>query len=82
MGSNCLLNKVVLNKQKYFFSRKGLTVYVADDPARAKEAESILKSFGHFNVQCYLAGMKEWDQVGGLIKYPKFVSFAVSLVST
>jgi len=57
---------------------KGLVVYVADDPARAKEAESILKYFGHANVQCYLEGMDEWEKVGGLIKYPKFVTFTVS----
>jgi hypothetical protein len=64
------------------FLRKGLTVFVADDPARAKEAESILKSHGHLNVQSYLAGMKEWDLVGGLIKYPRFVTFTVSFLAT
>ncbi len=64
---------------RYLLSFSGtLVVYVADDPARAKEAESILKFMGYANVQCYLAGMREWDQVGGLIKYPKFVTFAVS----
>ena len=58
---------------------KGVVVYVADDPTRAKEAEAILKHFGHANVLCYLAGMDEWEKVGGLIKYPKFVTYDVSL---
>ena len=57
--------------------RKDVVVYVADDPARAKEAETILAYLGYSNVQCYLGGMKEWAQAGGLIKFPKFVSYTV-----
>jgi hypothetical protein len=68
---------ISLSHLPLFFS-KALVVYVADDPVRAKEAESILKFMGYANVQCYLAGMRDWEQVGGLIKYPKFVNFAVS----
>jgi hypothetical protein len=34
-----------------FLFSKGVVVFVADDAARAKEAEAILKNFGHSNVQ-------------------------------
>ena len=57
--------------------RRDVVVYVADDPARAKEAETILAYLGYSNVQCYLGGMKEWAQAGGLTKFPKFVSYKV-----
>ncbi len=38
------------NPNMFLFS-KGVVVFVADDAARAKEAEAILKNFGHSNVQ-------------------------------
>ena len=75
--SKCGLAPNELISRKHF--SKGVVVYVADDAARAKEAEAILKHFGHANVLCYLAGMEEWEKVGGLIKYPKFVTYDVSL---
>ena len=57
--------------------RRDVVVYVADDPVRAKEAETVLAYLGYSNVQCYLGGMKEWAQAGGLTKFPKFVSYTV-----
>jgi hypothetical protein len=58
--------------------RKGLAVYVADDTVRAQESEAILTQLGFSNVRGYLSGMNEWDEAGGLIRYPKLITFPVS----
>jgi len=58
--------------------RSGLVVYVADDTVRAQESESILIQSGFSNIRGYLAGMSEWDEAGGIIGYPKLITFPVS----
>jgi hypothetical protein len=55
-GASMLYQKCVILAYQFTASNliifsKGVVVFVADDAARAKEAEAILKNFGHSNVQ-------------------------------
>jgi len=49
---------------------------------RLNEAELILSHFGFAKIRSYLEGLKKWEDIGGNLRYPKFVTFEVMIFYT
>ena len=57
-----------------------VAVVVADDPKLGSEATNFLLELNFTNVQTYLDGLAKWKEDGGMIDYPKSVSFEVQSI--
>ena len=54
-------------------------VLIVDDFKQVPRIEEILRRNGINQFKCYLDGMKNWTKIGGILEFPRFIRFKVSM---